>query len=129
VSFKFSVKLGDGEIYLPSPETQILSDNTTTYFYASSETNGDCQQIPDILLNNTIYCHGPYPEPVWGEPCNEPNCMTAWKLGSCFDNGYTALAGRAANATGQTDMYECNEFYSWNFNQLLPPEESRTQWY
>ena len=81
-------------------DTELADQATGGYMYATA--NGDCQQIPASLLTSPLYCHGPYPRPIWGEPCALPICMPNWVPGSCAQLGYGELVGTSANATGQT---------------------------
>ena len=101
------------------------SSNDTSYVFATA--TGLCQQIPRVLLNETVFCHGPFPKPSWGAPCSPPDCMPDWHSGSCQSQGYSSLQGQAANATGQTDPFRC-DFKDWDFKHQLPASQSRTQW-
>ena len=101
------------------------SSNDTSYVFATA--TGLCQQIPRVLLNETVFCHGPFPKPSWGAPCSPPDCMPDWQSGSCRSRGYSSLQGQAANATGQTDPFKC-DFKGWDFKHQLPASQSRTQW-
>ena len=119
-------------LYRPRPNTILaeglldveLADQTTDgYLYATAQ--GGCQQIPASMLTSPWFCHGPYPQPTWGEPCALPTCMPNWAPGSCAQLGYGELVSTSANATGQTDPRKC-AFKSWG--AALPVSQSRTQW-
>lgn len=103
--------------------SELADQATGGYMYATA--NGDCQQIPASLLTSPLYCHGPHPRPMWGEPCELPICMPNWVPGSCAQLGYGELVGTSANATGQTDPGKC-AFKSWG--AALPASLSHTQW-
>jgi hypothetical protein len=117
-------------VHVDSPKP--VQDDSTTYYHAIAfgEYAG-CQQIPEILLTNSVYCHGPFPVPDWNIPppfsCVEPLCDTKWKAGSCSDNGFGKQNGQSINATDQTDMYTC-EFVAWDYDNYLPPDLSETHW-
>jgi len=109
-----------GEAFL---DAELIDQTPGGYMYATA--NGLCQQIPAMLMTLPLYCHGPYPQPTWGEPCGLPICMPKWASGSCAQLGYDKLVGTSANATGQTDRHKC-AFKSWG--AALPTSLSHTQW-
>jgi len=95
------------------------------YYYAVTEASraeAECVQVPKKLIEETLYCHGPYPKPTCKD---EDKCMKEWKEGSCADNGFPLIHERSMNATGQTDPEKC-DWKGW-FG-FLATELSRTSW-
>ena len=105
-----------------------MDGDDDTVFYHATESSGACQQIPEVLVNNTVWCHGPNPLPTWGEPCSPPICDSTWVSGSCADSGYNTMNGYSRNATNQTDEFTCTYGQDWS-DDVLPPSDSMTWWY
>ena len=84
------------------------------------------------MKTEAIYCHGPFPTAEWNDCTPATGCEFVWREGSCAENGYGVQSGRSANRTDQADMHTCDVAMGamWDFDgDLLPPEQSHTQWY
>ena len=125
------------------------TNNQTQYLIATASTT--CLQIPVVMKNKSLFCHGPYPradrsgfEQDWvaGKgSCKEqgpgalgvhsvriPTCDPCAFCAPCaagFDHG---PQDTAANVTGQADMHQCH-FTNWDFDHLLPLNERQSSWY
>eukprot|EP00928_Gymnodinium_smaydae_P073702 TRINITY_DN56859_c0_g1_i1.p1 TRINITY_DN56859_c0_g1~~TRINITY_DN56859_c0_g1_i1.p1 ORF type:complete len:170 (+),score=23.26 TRINITY_DN56859_c0_g1_i1:55-510(+) len=88
----------------------------------TEDKNISCCQIPKIMMDHTVFCHGPYSSgslDCWQEVDSRP-----WQAGSCHDLGYGGPTVKGvANVTKQTDMFTC-KFTKWDFDHMLPEELS-----
>merc|ERR1712216_363202 len=99
-------------------EHSFVVDNDTEWVTATPglEDDNDCLQIPAVMINESIFCHGPYPEADFNI------VQRPWERGkgSCADRGFNmGPQDSAANVTDQKDMHVC-QFTSWDFNHPLP---------
>lgn len=120
-------KFGAGQRLVPADFQQPALKTNTAYLYATAQNT--CQQIPEVLLSNSVYCHGPYPVPTWDiyTPCREHVCDSEWKGGSCQEHGFSVMLSQSINVTDQEDMYTC-VFTEWDYDTYLPPDLSKTWW-
>ena len=95
------------------------------FLFATGEPNG-CQQIPAALATQQLFCKGPFPSPRWdGCVGGAGACETVWRRGTCAGHGYSAQHGFSSNATGQCATATAG----FDFEHLLPAEQSLTQWH
>jgi len=100
------------------------TNNQTQYLIATRDDT--CVQIPVVMKNESIFCHGPFPRAEI-----RSGFLQDWVAGkgSCKEQGFDhGPQDAAANVTGQTDMHQCH-FKNWDFDHLLPLNERQSSWY